>query len=139
MTYYVANLAMIPRKSGSIVSIIAQVRNGFPGMIHTGAARSGVDNMTKTASVEWAEHNIRVNAIAPGAIWSSGTARYPREVMELAASSQPVKRLGTVDEVANLTIFVASDKTSAFITGQTYYIDGGQSLSSYGSWAASKL
>jgi citronellol/citronellal dehydrogenase len=70
-------------------------------MIHTGAARAGVDNLTKTASVEWAGHGIRVNAVAPGAIWSSGTARYPREVMELAAQTQPIKRLGTVEEGDN--------------------------------------
>lgn len=98
MTYFVVNLAFIPQKQGCIVNIIAQIRNGFPGMIHTGAARAGVDNLTKTAAVEWAGYNIRVNAVAPGAIWSSGTARYPREVMELAAQTQPMKRLGTVEE-----------------------------------------
>ncbi len=138
VTYFVANLAMIPQRSGSIVSVIAQVRNGFPGMIHTGAARAGVDNLTKTAAVEWAGHGIRVNAVAPGAIWSSGTARYPREVMELAAQTQPIKRLGSVEEVAHVTLLLASDKASAFTTGQTFYVDGGQSLSS-GLWANAKL
>ena len=136
--YYVANLAMIPQKRGCVVNIIAQIRNGFPGMIHTGAARAGVDNLTKTAAVEWAPHGIRVNAVAPGAIWSSGTARYPREVMELAAQSQPIQRLGTVEEVAHVTLFLASDRASAFTTGQTFYVDGGQSLSC-GLWANSKL
>jgi NAD(P)-dependent dehydrogenase (short-subunit alcohol dehydrogenase family) len=135
--YYVANLAMIPQQRGSIVNIIAQVRNGFPGMIHTGAARAGVDNLTKTAAVEWAGHGIRVNAVAPGAIWSSGTARYPREILDLAAQTQPIKRLGTVEEVANVTLFLAGD-ASAYTTGQTFYVDGGQSLSS-GLWATSKL
>ncbi len=46
-------------------------------MVHTGAARAGVDNMTKTLAVEWAQHDISVNAIAPGVIRSSGTERYP--------------------------------------------------------------
>ena len=113
MTYYVTNLAMIPQQRGSIVNIIAQIRNGFPGMIHTGAARAGVDNFTKTAAVEWAHHNIRVNAVAPGAIGAgSGTDKYPPEVMELAREMQHIKRLGTIEEVVNLTLFVASDKAS---------------------------
>lgn len=139
VTYYVVNLAMIPAQRGSIVNMIAQIRNGFPGMIHTGAARAGVDNFTKTAAVEWAPYNIRVNAIAPGAIGAgSGTDRYPPEVMELARQTQPMKRLGTIEEVTDLTLFVASNRASGYTTGQTFYVDGGQSLSS-GLWANAKL
>ena len=103
-------------------------------MIHTGAARAGVDNLTKTAAVEWAEMNIRVNSVAPGAIWSSGTARYPKEVLEIAQQTQPIKRLGTVEEVAQLVLYLSSNQCASYITGQTYYIDGGQSLSG-SSWS----
>src|SRR5450631_553808 len=77
MTREVAVKSMIPKKRGRIVNIIANVRRGFPGMVHTGAARAGVENMTKTLAVEWAQHNIQINAIAPGIIKSSGIDQYP--------------------------------------------------------------
>lgn len=56
MTQTVAKLAMIPQRSGSIVNVIAQVRNGFPGMVHTGAARAGIKNFTKTIAIEWGSY-----------------------------------------------------------------------------------
>jgi citronellol/citronellal dehydrogenase len=97
-----------------------------------------VDNLTKTAGVEWADYNVRVNSIAPGVIWSSGTQRYPKQIMEMAAEGQPIKRLGTVEEVGYITLFLASELASGFTTGQTFYVDGGQSLSS-GLWMNAKL
>ena len=100
---------------------------------------AGVDNLTKTCAVEWASYGIRVNAVAPGAIGKgSGTDNYPPEIMELAKEMQPMHRLGTIEEVTNLCLFVASEKCSAYTTGQTFYVDGGQSLSS-GPWAIAKL
>jgi citronellol/citronellal dehydrogenase len=72
VTHAVANQAMIPQKSGRIVNIIANVFRGFPGMAHTGAARAGVENLTKSLAVEWAPFNIQVTAVAPGTIVSSG-------------------------------------------------------------------
>ncbi|HEY5934016.1 MAG TPA: SDR family NAD(P)-dependent oxidoreductase, partial [Kofleriaceae bacterium] len=62
----VANQWMIPRGGGRIVNVIANIYRGFPGMVHTGAARAGVENMTMTLAVEWAQFGILVNAIAPG-------------------------------------------------------------------------
>jgi len=73
MTQAVATKAMIPRRRGRIVNVIANIARGFPGMVHTGAARAGVDNLTKTLAVEWAQFNVQVNAIAPGIIRSTGT------------------------------------------------------------------
>jgi len=70
----VANQAMIPAKRGRIVNVIANIYRGFPGMVHTGAARAGVENMTMSLAVEWAQFGIRVTAVAPGVIKSSGTA-----------------------------------------------------------------
>lgn len=126
--YHVATLAFIPQKSGAIVNIIAQIKRGFPGMLHTGAARSGVDNLTKTLAVEWSKYGIRTNAIAPGVIESSGTNKYTPEFMKAAVESSPMERLGTVQEVAHLALFLASSHAAGFVTGQTYYVDGGQSL-----------
>jgi NAD(P)-dependent dehydrogenase (short-subunit alcohol dehydrogenase family) len=127
MTLATANAAMIPAGRGRIVNVIANIARGFPGMVHTGAARAGVENMTKTLAVEWATHGIRVNACAPGTIRSSGTAQYGEGALELSRRATPVKRLGTVEEVSRLIVFLASDQND-FVTGSTYAIDGGGSL-----------
>jgi len=127
VTREVAVTSMIPKQRGRIVNIIANVQRGFPGMVHTGAARAGVDNMTKTLAVEWAQHGVAVNAIAPGIIRSTGTDRYPPELLEMARTRTPQKRLGTPAEVAELCAYLASD-AAAFVTGETWYIDGGAHL-----------
>lgn len=127
VTHAVATRAMIPAKRGRIVNVIAQMARGFPGMIHTGAARAGVDNVTKTLAVEWAQHGIRVNAVAPGVIKTSGTAQYPPELLDVARRATPLKRLGSAEEVSHLIAYLAS-RYADFITGQTLYIDGGMSL-----------
>jgi citronellol/citronellal dehydrogenase len=127
VTHAVANAAMIPQRYGSVVNIIANVYRGFPGMAHTGAARAGVDNLTKSLAVEWAPHHIRVNAIAPGTIRSTGTDRYPPELVVKAEKNTPAKRLGTVAEVAHATSYLLSDAAD-YVTGATLYLDGGASL-----------
>ncbi len=127
MTREVANKAMIPAKSGRIINITANVYRGFPGMIHTGAARAGVENMTKTLAVEWAQFNIRVNAIAPGIVVSTGTKQYPPELLKEAIRNTPMKRAGTVDEIAASIVFLASP-AAQFYNGATIRIDGAQSL-----------
>lgn len=127
MTREVANQAMIPARSGAVVNIIANVYRGFPGMVHTGAARAGVENMTMTLAVEWAQFGIRVNAIAPGIIVSSGTRQYPPQLLEMAIKNTPMKRAGSVDEVAASIVFLASP-AAQYISGATLKIDGGQSL-----------
>ena len=127
VTQAVATQAFIPQKRGRIVNVIAQIARGFPGMAHTGAARAGVENLTKTLAVEWAMYGIRVNAVAPGVIKTSGTDQYPPELLEAAAHRSPLRRLGTANEVAHLIVYLASTEAD-FITGQSFYIDGGQSL-----------
>jgi len=127
MTHAVANKAMIPQKRGRIVNVIAQIIRGFPGMVHTGAARAGVDNMTKTLAVEWAIHGIRSNAVAPGVIVTTGTKQYPPELLDTAEKANPLHRLGTAEEVSHLITYLAS-RYADFITGQTFYIDGGASI-----------
>lgn len=123
----IANAFFIPQKQGVILNIIANIYKGFPGMAHTAAARAGVDSLTKTLAIEWATHKIRINALAPGIIQSSGLDNYPPEMLTDIASKVPLKRLGSTDEVAYSALFLCSSMAN-FITGETLYIDGGQRL-----------
>jgi citronellol/citronellal dehydrogenase len=127
MTHTFANEFFIPQHHGIVVNIIANIARGFPGMAHTGAARAGVENMTKSLAIEWAPHHLRINAIAPGIILSTGLDQYPPEFLAGIEAKIPMHRLGTVDEVGYLTLFLASP-LAKYITGQTVYVDGGQSL-----------
>lgn len=127
VTHAMANTFFIPQKKGTIVNIIANMFRGFPGMAHTGAARAGVANLTMSLAVEWSKYNININAIAPGFIQSSGMEQYPEEFKKGMEQTIPAKRLGTVDEVATLTVFLCAEQMK-YITGETIYIDGGQRL-----------
>lgn len=127
MTREVAVRSMLPARRGRIVNVIAVIARGFPGMAHTGAARAGVENLTKSLAVEWASQGVRVNAVAPGTIRSSGTAQYGEALLELGRRATPVKRLGTPEEVARLIVFLCSHLND-YVTGSTYTIDGGASL-----------
>jgi len=128
VTHAVATRAMLPRGRGRIVNVIANIERGFPGMAHTGAARAGVENLTRSLAIEWASRGVRVNAVAPGSnIKSSGTAQYGDEMLEAARRATPLKRLGSPEEVARLIVFLSSFAND-YITGATYYIDGGQRL-----------
>ena len=113
---------------GSIANIIALIDRGFPLMGHTGAARAAVQNLTKTMAIEWISKGVRVNAVAPGTIYSS-TARdnYAFDVFEMARPHIPAKRLGTPDEIAAAVCFLLSP-AAAYITGTTLTVDGGSSL-----------
>lgn len=130
-TFYVSRAAFLKafqkQKQGTIVNIIANIFRGFPGMSHTGAARAGVDNLTKSLSVEWSRFNIRVNAVAPGIIASSGLDQYPPQLLQNIQANIPLRRLGTCEEVAFTTLFLASPFAS-YITGETLYVDGGMRL-----------
>ena len=127
VTQTMANQFFIPQNEGKIITIIVNIYRGFPGMVHTGAARAGVDNMTKSLAVEWSKYNIQINAIAPGIILSSGLDNYPPKMLDGLAENIPAKRLGRVDEVASLTLFLTT-KAADYLTGDTIYIDGGQHL-----------
>lgn len=127
VTQIMANQFFIPQQSGNIINIIADIFRGFPGMAHTGAARAGVDNLTKTLAIEWVQYNIRVNAIAPGIIQSSGLENYPQQFLDGISKRIPMRRLGNMEEVGWLALFLASPMAS-FITGETIYVDGGQRL-----------
>jgi citronellol/citronellal dehydrogenase len=127
VTRAVANASMIPNRRGTMVNVIANIYRGFPGMAHTGAARAGVENLTKTLAIEWVAHGIRVNAVAPGIIKSSGTDKYGADILDAARRRTPMKRWGSCEEVAHLITYLASPAAS-FVTGATFYIDGGARL-----------
>jgi len=139
MSQAVVNQAMAEQQSGAIVNIIAQMWNGFPMMAHTGAARAGVDNLTKTLALEWAQLGVRVNAVAPGVILSSGVQNYAPVFQQAFLDSVnyiPAGRLGTMREVAAAVAFLLSP-AATFITGTTLRVDGGEPL--FGSSAAGQL
>lgn len=139
MSQAVVEKAMADKKFGAIVNIIAQMWNGFPMMAHTGASRAGVDNLTKTLAFEWAQLGVRVNAVAPGVILSSGVDNYAPEFKQAFLGSVnyiPAGRLGTPREVAAAVVFLLSP-AAGFITGTTLRVDGGEPL--YGSSAAGQV
>lgn len=114
------------KHGGAIVNVVADMWNGMPGMGHSGAARAGMVNLTKTAAVEWARAGVRVNAVAPGWIASSGMETYPksfRELLPRLAAAVPLKRMGSEAEVSATILFLLSP-AAGFITGQTLAIDG---------------
>jgi citronellol/citronellal dehydrogenase len=127
VTQVMAKTFFIPQKEGNIVNIIANIFRGFPGMSHTGAARAGVDNLTKTLAIEWVRYNIRVNAIAPGIIKSSGLDNYPPQFLKDITDEIPGKRMGTVEEVAWPVLFLSSPMAS-YVSGETLYVDAGNRL-----------
>lgn len=127
MTQTMAKTFFIKQNEGSIVNIIANIFRGFPGMAHTGAARAGVENLSMSLAVEWSKYNIQVNAVAPGIIKSTGLDQYPPEFLKDIEVAIPAKRLGTIDEVAYIALFLCSPM-ARFITGETVYVDGGQRL-----------
>ncbi|WP_218110092.1 SDR family oxidoreductase [Oligoflexus tunisiensis] len=118
------------RHGGSIVNITADNWGGMPGMGHSGAARAGMDNFTKTAAVEWAHRGVRVNAVAPGWIASSGMDTYDKSIQALLPTMKagvPLKRLGTEAEISSAVCFLLSDG-ARYINGATLRVDGGSPL-----------
>ena len=118
------------KHGGAIVNIVADMWRGMPGMGHSGAARAGVINLTKTAAIEWARCGVRVNAIAPGWIASSGMQTYPDQVRAMfleMTKAVPLKRFGTESEISAAICFLLSP-AAAFITGIAFGVDGGAPL-----------
>jgi 3alpha(or 20beta)-hydroxysteroid dehydrogenase len=110
---------------GSIIntSSIAGLEGGF-GATAYGATKWAVTGMTKTVAKELGKHGIRVNSIHPGAIVTDMIEEMVSGKEEKMASRQPIKRLGTPDDIAEMALFLASDRSS-YCTGQAFTVDGG--------------
>ena len=117
---------------GAIVNMTADFRNGMPGMGHSGAARAGMSNLTQTAAFEWAHAGVRVNAVAPGWIASSGMDTYGgamKMIIPQLKQHVPLRRMGVEAEVSAAIVFLLSPG-AAFVSGVTLQIDGAASLGS---------
>lgn len=115
---------------GAVVSVLLNNRNGFPLLSHSAAARAAVDNLTKTLAVEWGRFGVRVNAVSPGIIASSGLDTYAPEFQEFvraAKKNNQAFRLGTEGEVAAAIVFLLSPGAS-YVTGTNLRVDAGEAL-----------
>jgi citronellol/citronellal dehydrogenase len=111
---------------GAIVNIVADIWGSMPGMGHSGAARAGMVSFTETAAMEWAKSGVRVNAVAPGYIASSGMDHYPPEAVPMLremAATVPAGRFGNEAETSAGIVFLLSPGAS-FISGTVLRIDG---------------
>lgn len=132
MTHAVATRAMIPAgadghpRGGKVLSVTLSPHHGLPGMVHSSAARAGVETMMSALSTEWARFNIRCNAIAAGQFATDVfLTKYPPKMVERAAGQVPIGRLGRPEEFAWLVAYLASPAGDWF-SGATLTFDGGR-------------
>lgn len=107
-----------------ILNIIVVTSHGLYGIAHSQAARAGVETLSKHLAVEWAQYGIRVNCIAPGPIETPGWRVYERDALEKTIVQNPMKRAGTVWDIAEACAYLASPAAN-YITGITHTVDGG--------------
>lgn len=115
---------------GQILNISATLHyGGTPGQLHVAAAKAAVDAMTRTLAVEWGPLGVRVNAIAPGPIGDTEGARrlFPGPIADRLRALIPTRRLGAIDDIVNLTLFVLSEAGSN-LNGAILVSDGGLCL-----------
>lgn len=118
-------------RPGTILNVVAAYAwTGHPGTVHSAAAKAGVVTMSRTLAVEWAQHNIRVNCVAPGPTLTEGAGAAlwaTPEERDAVIGSVPMGRFVEPEEIAGLASFLMSDR-AGYITGEVLTADGGQSL-----------
>ena len=121
--------AMKAQRFGRIIltSSITGPVTGFPGWAHYAASKAGQLGFMRTAAIELATSGITVNAVLPGNILTEGLAALGEDYIRQMEASVPMRRIGTVADVANAALFFASLE-AGYITGQSLVIDGGQIL-----------
>ncbi|GAB0119592.1 3-oxoacyl-ACP reductase FabG [Acidisoma sp. 7E03] len=110
-----------------VTSSITGPITGFPGWSHYGASKAGQLGFVRTAAIELAAKGITINAVLPGNIATEGLIAMGETYMAEMAASIPLKRLGSVEDIANAALFFATEE-AGYVTGQTLVIDGGQVL-----------
>lgn len=119
---------MLKARSGSIINMSSVVGvHGNAGQANYAASKAGLIGFTKSVAAELGSRNIRCNAIAPGFIETEMTAALDEKVVQEWRDGIPLKRGGTTEDVANVTLFLASEM-SAYITGQVLSVDGGMQM-----------
>lgn len=119
---------MIRQKSGKIINMSSVVGvTGNAGQVNYSASKAGLIGMTKSLAREIGGKNINVNAIAPGFIDTDMTKVLNEDQKKNIISQVPLKRLGHVEDIANLALFLGSDQSN-YITGQVIHVDGGMAM-----------
>ena len=120
---------LIAQRSGKIINLASVLGAvGLPGYTLYSASKGGVIALTRTLAVEWARHNVQVNAIAPGwFVTDMNEAAFANpHVNERLTRDIPMRRTGRLEEIGPLAVYLASP-ASEFMTGQTLFLDGGHS------------
>jgi NAD(P)-dependent dehydrogenase (short-subunit alcohol dehydrogenase family) len=132
-TQEVGRRCMLPRKRGKIINIasilgmVAGAERERPGTIAYNTSKGGVISFTRTVAAEWAQHNINVNAIAPGFFPTKMTKGLLEIMGDKVASKAPLNRVGGPEDLKGLAVLFASD-ACAFMTGQVVAVDGGATI-----------
>ncbi|WP_010492623.1 3-oxoacyl-ACP reductase FabG [Paenibacillus elgii] len=110
-----------------VTSSITGPVTGYTGWSHYGASKAAQLGFMRSAALELARYNITINAVMPGNIMTEGLEGLGDQYLQAMTASIPLKRLGSVEDIAHAAIFLAS-KEAGYITGQTIVVDGGQIL-----------
>ncbi|HHL53210.1 MAG TPA: 3-oxoacyl-[acyl-carrier-protein] reductase [Flammeovirgaceae bacterium] len=124
-TVKAATRTFMKQRSGSIINMTSVVGiKGNAGQANYAASKAGIIGFTKSVALELGSRNIRCNAIAPGFIETEMTAQLDEKTVQGWREAIPLKRGGTPEDVANLAVFLGSERSS-YITGQVIQVDGG--------------